>query len=81
MAKLRFDPITYQFYYGSRAEGGSRARQAGFAWDPVRGRYFTGDPQIAVALASRGDRYARELLTDALTRTVASPDRACTLLH
>ena len=66
MQKLRFDPSAYQFYYGSRLEDGAEAKAAGFTWDPVRGRYYTRDPQIAVALASRGDAYVKRLLADTL---------------
>jgi hypothetical protein len=69
MSRLRFDPVSYQFYYGSRSEDGTRARDAGFGWDPIRQRYFTGDPGVAVALASCGDNYVKHLLADALEAT------------
>ena len=64
MAKLQFDPITYQFYYRCRSEESAPA--AGFGWDPIRRRYFTEDPMVAMALASRGDNYVKHLLADAL---------------
>src|SRR5271157_2914473 len=66
MSKLRFDPITYQFYIRSAAEDGAPARAAGFGWDPVRRRYYTEDPKVAVGLASSGDNYVKHLLADAL---------------
>jgi len=34
-------------------------------WDPIRGGYYTGDPRVAMALASRGDNYVKRLLADA----------------
>jgi hypothetical protein len=45
MQELRFDSIVYHFYYASRSEDGTRAMDAGFTWDPTRGRYYTADPQ------------------------------------
>jgi hypothetical protein len=66
MAKLQFDPITYQFYYRCRSEESAPATAAGFGWDPIRRRYFTEDPMVAMALASRGDNYVKHLLADAL---------------
>jgi len=66
MSKLRFDPVTYQFYIRSTAENGAPAIAVGFGWDPVRRRYFTEDPKVAVGLASCGDNYVKLLLADAL---------------
>ena len=48
MAKLRFDPVTYQFYYQCPPQEGAPAKAAGFGWDPIRRRYYTEDPTIAV---------------------------------
>jgi hypothetical protein len=36
MAKLRFDPVTYQFYYQCPSQEGAPAKAAGFSWDPIR---------------------------------------------
>jgi len=47
MPKLRFDPVTYQFYYRCQPQDGAPAKAAGFGWDPVRRRYYTEDPNIA----------------------------------
>ena len=66
MSKLRFDPVAYQFYYRCRAEECEEARAAGFGWDPVRRRYYTEDPGVAMCLAGRGDSYVRHLLADAI---------------
>jgi hypothetical protein len=66
MPKLRFDPLTYQFYYRCRSEQRAGAHTAGFDWDPIRRRYYTEDPHVAVALASSGDDYVVELLSDVL---------------
>jgi hypothetical protein len=66
MSKLRFDPSTYQFYYRCRPEDGTRAKAAGFSWDPIRRRYYTEDPNVAVGLAIFGDNYVMDLLADAL---------------
>jgi hypothetical protein len=66
MSKLRFDPVTYQFYYRCRAEESEEARAAGFGWEPIRRRYYTEDPNVAVALARYGDIYVMDLLADAL---------------
>ena len=71
MAKLQFDPITYQFYYRCRSEESAPATAAGFGWDPIRRRYFTEDPMVAMALASRGDNYVKHLLADALEATAS----------
>jgi hypothetical protein len=56
MQELRFDSIVYHFYYACRSEDGTRAMDAGFTWDPTRGRYYTADPQIAVVLSSLRER-------------------------
>lgn len=66
MPKLKFDPVTYQFYYRCLAEDGSHAKSAGFGWDPIRRRYCTEDPNVAASLASRGDNYVKHVLADAL---------------
>ena len=71
MAKLLFDPITYQFYYRCRSEESAPATAAGFGWDPIRRRYYTEDPMVAMALASRGDNYVKHLLADALEATAS----------
>jgi len=71
MAKLLFDPITYQFYYRCRSEESTPATAAGFGWDPIRRRYYTEDPMVAMALASRGDNYVKHLLVDALEATAS----------
>ena len=66
MPKLLFDPLAYQFYYRCRSEDSAPAIAAGFRWDPVRRRYYTEDPMVAMVLASRGDSYVKLLLADAL---------------
>jgi hypothetical protein len=66
MAKLRFDPLAYQFYYRCRPEDSAPAIAAGFGWDPIRRRYYTEDPMVAIVLAGRGDNYVKQLLADAL---------------
>ena len=66
MAKLLFDPIAYQFYYRCRREDSAPAIAAGFGWDPIRRRYYTEDPMVAIVLAGRGDDYVKDLLADAL---------------
>ena len=71
MSKLRFDPITYQFYFRCRPEDSGRAKAAGFGWDPIRRRYYTEDPSVAVGLSSFGDDYVMELLADAFGATTA----------
>jgi hypothetical protein len=69
MTKLLFDPVTYQFYYRCRLEESAPATAAGFGWDPIRRRFHTEDPKVAMALASRGDNYVKHLLADALETT------------
>jgi hypothetical protein len=69
MTKLLFDPVTYQFYYRCRLEESAPATAAGFGWDPIRRRFYTEDPKVAMALASRGDNYVKHLLADALETT------------
>jgi hypothetical protein len=71
MAKLLFDPITYQFYYRCGSEESAPATAAGFGWDPIRRRFYTEDPIVAMALASRGDNYVKHLLADALEGAAA----------
>jgi hypothetical protein len=71
MAKLLFDPVTYQFYYRCHSEESAPATAAGFGWDPIRRRYYTEDPIVAMALASRGDNYVKHLLADALEATAS----------
>ena len=79
MAKLQFDPVTYQFYYRCRSEESAPATAAGFDWDPVRRRLYTEDPMVAMALASHGDNYVKHLLADALeTKALHKcPEGAC----
>jgi hypothetical protein len=81
MAKLLFDPVTYQFYYRCRSEESTRATAAGFGWDPIRRRYSTDDPAVAMALASRGDDYVKLLLADALEAEVLHEHTAVNLRH
>jgi hypothetical protein len=69
MAKLLFDPVTYQFYYRCPPEESAPAAAAGFGWDPIRRRFYTEDPMVAMALASRGDNYVKHLLADTLETT------------
>jgi hypothetical protein len=70
MARLLFDPVTYQFYYRCRPEDGAPAIAAGFGWDPIRRRYYTEDPMVAMVMGSRGDGYVKQLLADALEAAV-----------
>ena len=72
MPKLRFDPVTYQFYYRCASHDGAAPKTAGFGSDPIRRRYFTEDPNVAASLESHGDFYASLLLTDVLA-AVTSP--------
>jgi hypothetical protein len=83
MPKLRFDPLTYQFYYRCRPEERADANTAGFSWDPIRRRFYTEDPHVAVALASSGDDYALELLADVLGGAAVRglPAAACRSPH
>jgi len=67
MTKLKFDPVTYQFYYRCLPEEGARAKAAGFRWDPIRRRYYTEDPSIAVNFEACADSYAKLLLADVLS--------------
>jgi hypothetical protein len=69
MPKLLFDPVAYQFYYRCRPEDRAPAIAAGFGWDPIRRRYYTENPMVALVLASRGDGYVKLLLADALEAT------------
>jgi hypothetical protein len=71
MSKLRFDPTTYQFYFTS-APGDSRAKAAGFRWDPLRCRYYTNEPSVAKSMSDCGDRYAKQLLADVLGVTIVT---------
>jgi hypothetical protein len=71
MSKLRFDPVTYQFYFKCCHEDGERAKAAGFGWDPMRRRYYTEDPNVAAGLSRSGDDHVAELLADALGATTA----------
>jgi hypothetical protein len=71
MPKLLFDPVAYQFYYRCRPEDSAPAIAAGFGWDPIRRRYYTEDPMVAMVLASRGDDYVKHLLADALEATAS----------
>jgi hypothetical protein len=72
MPKLRFDPVTYQFYFRCAPQDGAPAKVAGFGWDSVRRRYYTEDPKVAASFESHGDFYARLLLADVLG-AVTSP--------
>ena len=72
MAKLLFDPVTYQFYYRCRSEERAPAVAAGFGWDPIRRRYCTDDPTVAMSLAKYGDTYVKRLLAD-VVETVGVP--------
>ena len=67
MTKLKFDPVTYQFYYRCLPEEGALATAAGFRWDPIRRRYFTEDTGIAVSFGACADSYAKLLLADVLS--------------
>ena len=67
MAKLMFDPITYQFYYQCPPQEGAPAKAAGFGWDLIRRRYYTEDPTIAVNFEACADSYAKLLLADVLS--------------
>jgi hypothetical protein len=67
MTKLRFDPVTYQFYCMCPPEEGAPAEAAGFRWDPIRHRYFTEDPSVAVNFEACADSYAKLLLADVLS--------------
>jgi hypothetical protein len=71
MPKLLFDPVAYQFYYRCRPEDSAPAKAAGFGWDPIRRRYYTEDPMVAMVLASRGDSYVKLLLADTLEATTS----------
>ena len=77
MARLLFDPVTYQFYYRCRSEESAPATAAGFGWDPIRGRYYTEDPMVAMALANRGNNYVKHLLADALEATASYKRPEC----
>lgn len=68
MAKLLFDPMTYQFYFPSGSEDRA-AKAAGFGWDPFRLRYYTEDPKVAVRLRRFGSSYVKCLLAEALDTT------------
>jgi hypothetical protein len=77
MPRLRFDPFTYQFYYRCRPDEVARAKTAGFAWDRIRGRYYTEDPHVAVGLAGDADNYVWDLLADVLGEEPAWARQAC----
>jgi hypothetical protein len=53
MPKLLFDPVAYQFYYRCRPEDSAPTIAAGFGWDPIRRRYYTEDPMVAMVLEPR----------------------------
>jgi hypothetical protein len=78
MSRLRFDPIAYQFYFGSQPGQAIRAKAAGFKWDPLRSRYYTADPQVARSVADCADRYVKHLLADALGVTIMSGTKSGT---
>ena len=46
---------------------GAPAKAAGFGWDPIRHRYYTEDPSIALNLATCADSYAKLLSADVLS--------------
>ncbi len=71
MPKLLFDPVAYQFYYRCRPEDRAPAIAAGFRWDPIRRRYCTEDPLVAMVLAGRGDSCVKLLIADALEATTS----------
>jgi hypothetical protein len=71
MPNLRFDPLTYQFYYRCAPEHGAAAKVAGFGWDPLRRRFYTEDPKVAAGLANFGDSYVKLLLADVLDATTS----------
>ena len=72
MARLLFDSVTYQFYYRGRSEETAPAKAVGFGWDPIRRRYCTDDPTVAMSLAKYGDTYVKCLLAD-VVETVGVP--------
>jgi hypothetical protein len=67
MAKLRFDPVTYQFYYQCPPQEGAPAKATRLGWDPIRRRCYTEDPSIAVNFEACADSYAKLLLADVLS--------------
>ena len=71
MLKMRFDPLTYQFYCLCRPEEAALPKAAGFKWDPLRRHYSTEDPSVAAHFASCGDAYVNDLLADALGSTAS----------
>ena len=75
MSKLRFDPTTYQFYFRSTPSD-SRAKTTGFRWDPLRRRYYTDNPSVAISMADCGDRYVKHLLADILGVTIVTDIRS-----
>lgn len=77
MAKLLFDPVSYQFYYRCRSEETAPAIAAGFGWDPIRHRYCTDDPTVAMSLAEYGDTYVMHLLAD-VVETIGMPSFGAT---
>ena len=77
MTKLRFDPVTYQFYCMCPPEEGAPAEAAGFRWDPIRHRYFTEDPSVAVNFEACADSYAKLLLADFLSAVPSHKHQEC----
>ena len=77
MAKLRFDPVTYQFYYQCPPQEGGPVKAAGFGWDPIRRRYYTEDPSIAVNFEACADSYAKLLLADVLSAAPSHKHQEC----
>jgi len=55
------------FYYQCPPQEGAPAKAAGFGWDPIRRRYYTEDPSIAVNFEACADSYAKLLLADVLS--------------
>src|SRR5262244_3099814 len=77
MAKLRFDPVIYQFYYQRPPQESALAKAAGFELDPIRGRYYTEDPGIAVNFEASADSYAKLLLADVFSAAPSHKHQEC----
>ena len=81
MAKLLFDPMTYQFYFPA-GSADRAAKAAGFGWDPLRLRYYTEDPKVAIRLAGAGSSFVKHLLAEALAAApLDEPTISCTALR
>ena len=77
MAKLRFDPVIYQFYYQRFPQESAPAKAAGFEWDPIRGRYYTEDPSVAVNFEASADSCAKLLLADVFSAAPSHKHQEC----